>query len=486
MCKLISLSLIFEFIKLKQNKYTSIPKFFPGFSVYIIVQIIYLMKYAIVLPFFIITSANTTAQIITTVAGCDSSYRFAGDGRQATTATLNRPYKVTIDASGNLYVADGANFRIRKVDASGIIITIAGIGTSGFSGDGGRATAANISPAGMAFDRSGNLIFCDVDNNRIRKVDTHGIISTIAGTGVSGYSGDGGPATAAQFANPGDIAIDSSGNIYVADQLNACVRKINNSGIISSVAGGGVSGLGDGGPATSAVLVNPYGITVDRDGNLYIADVNNNRVRKVDTSGIITTIAGRTGLVGCSGDGGPATIADISFPTAVAVDARGNIFFTEAMCSSVRMINTSGTISTVAGTIGHNGFDGDGGPATAAHLNNPTDVKVDLSGSIYICDQANARVRYVKSILSINKIGKVGIDVKLNPNPSNGAITVSINSRPHEQFQITIINAVGQRVKGLTAVSGTPVNIQLDLPAGVYYCIVTDSENFACQQFEIR
>jgi sugar lactone lactonase YvrE len=278
---------------------------------------------------------------------------------------------------------------------SGTITTVAGNGTPGFSGDGGPATNARLAyPTGVAVDAAGNLYIADRLNSRVRKVSTSGTITTVAGDGSAGFSGDGGPATNAQLAGPYGVAVDAAGNLYIADFQNSRVRKVSTSGTITTVAGDGSFGFsGDGGPATNAQLAGPNGVAVDAAGNLYIADINNHRVRKVSTSGTITTVAGN-GTPGFSGDGGPATNARLRPPTGVAVDAAGNLYIADIFNQRVRKVSTSGTITTVAGT-GIYGFSGDGGPATNARLAYPSGVAVDAAGNLYIADQNNHRVRKV-------------------------------------------------------------------------------------------
>ena len=232
-----------------------------------------------------------------------------------------------MDARGNLYIADGWNHRIRGVSPSGIISTVAGNGAPWFSGDGGSATSASVcQPTGVAVDAAGNLYIADYGNHRIRGVSPSGIISTVAGSGTQGFSGDGGPATSASLNYPGSVAVDAAGNLYIADSQNDRIRKVSASGIISTVAGNGALGFsGDGGPASSASLLLPGGVAVDAAGNLYIADSQNDRIRKVSASGIISTVAG-SGAQGFSGDGGPATSALLYGPFGVAVDAAGDLY----------------------------------------------------------------------------------------------------------------------------------------------------------------
>jgi trimeric autotransporter adhesin len=364
------------------------------------VQIVYLPWYVIVISVvskmcdMCLRSGNG---VISTVAGT-GSYGYSGDGGIATSAALTYPLGVAIDASGNIYIADTYNNRIRMVTKStGIISTVAGTGSSSYRGDGGIATSAELSsPRGVAIDASGNIYIADAGNNRIRMVTkSTGIISTVAGTGSSGYSGDGGLARLALLNSPRGVAIDASGNIYIADTDNRCIRMVTKStGIISTVAGTGSSSYsGDGGLATSAKLYYPYGVAIDASGNIYIADAGNNRIRMVTKStGIISTVAG-TGSSGYSGDGGLAISAQLYDPSGVAFDASGNIYIADTINHCIRMVTKStGIISTVAGT-GSYGYSGDGGLATSTALRSPEGVAIDASGNIYIADTKNQRIR---------------------------------------------------------------------------------------------
>lgn len=335
-----------------------------------------------------------TAGIIFTIAGTGVG-GYSGDGGVATSAQLNYPYGLVIDANGNILFTDYFNNRIRKISPSGIITTIAGNGTGGYNGDGIAATTAELNgPLGITVDSLGNVFVADNVNNRIRKISTAGIITTIAGTGVEGYSGDGGAATSAQLFAPFDVKIDSSGNILIADATNQRVRKISTSGIITTIAGTGVKGFaGDGGTAVRAELNLPSAITIDPLGNILVSDYENNRVREINTSGIINTIAGN-GLSAANGDGGLATNAILYNPEAVFVDRIGNIYFPDN--NSVRKVDTTGIITTIVGT-GVAGFSGDGGLATKAQINGPFGVYVDLSGNIYIGSSFDFRIRKVNA-----------------------------------------------------------------------------------------
>jgi trimeric autotransporter adhesin len=330
----------------------------------------------------------TTAGVISTVAGNGTS-GYSGDEGPATAAQLSST-GVAIDSAGNLYIADKGNNRIRKVTPAGIISTVAGNGNQGYSGDGGPATAAQLNfPAGVAVDASGNLYLADVYNYRIRKITTEGIISTVAGNGTSGYSGDGGLATAAQLYYLDNVAVDAAGNLYITAYDR--VRQVTPAGIINTVAGGGAGALGDGGPATAANLGRPDGVAVDSVGNLYIA--KGNRILKVTAAGIISTVAG-SDISGYSGDGGPATEAQLAGASGVAIDSAGNLYIADRGNQRIRKVTAEGIISTVAGN-GTFGFSGDGGLAIEAQLSYPYGAAVDSAGSLYIGDEANTRIRKV-------------------------------------------------------------------------------------------
>jgi trimeric autotransporter adhesin len=293
---------------------------------------------------------------ITTVAGTGTPGD-SGDGGPATSAQLNNPSGVAVDSDGNLYIADYRSHRVRKVEPGGTITTVAGTGTYGSGGDGGPATAAQLAfPGGVAVDGDGNLYIADSDFDRVRKVAPGGTITTVAGTGTFGYSGDGGLATAAQLTAPGGVAVDGDGNLYIADTFNSRVRKVAPGGTITTVAGTGTYGSGgDGGPATAAQLTRPYGVAVDSAGNLYIADTDDDRVRKVAPGGTITTVAG-TGTAGYNGDNQQATAAQLNNPFGVAVDGAGNLYIADSDNSRVRRVQlAAGDI--VAGAFNSN-FDG--------------------------------------------------------------------------------------------------------------------------------
>ncbi len=342
---------------------------------------------------------GSNAQVIVTTAG-NGTAGLTGIGGSAFTAEINAPSGVATDASGNLYFSDENNHQVKMVNSCGVISIVAGSasGASGSTGDGGAATAALLnSPAGLAFDASGNLFVCDKGNQVIRKISTTGIITTVAGTkGFNGSTGDGAAATLAKLDAPKSVAVDGSGNLYVSDQNNHRIRKVNTAGIISNFAGNslGLNGsTGDGGAATAAKLNYPSGIALDASGNLYIADENNSEIRKVDGTGTITTVAGNL-TAGFAGDGGNATAANLNFPTGVYVDAASSkLYIADQSNNKIRVVTAAGVISTVAGSSTTSGYSGDNGAPTAAVLNAPYFVSGNASGRIFFSDKNNNRVR---------------------------------------------------------------------------------------------
>ena len=338
---------------------------------------------------------NLPNNIITTIAG-NGTTGFAGDGGPATNAVFFYPLGMAMNSAGNLYIVDELNERLRRIAPNGIITTVAGNGTDGYSGDGGQAVFASLStPQGAAVDAANNIYISEAGNQRIRKVDAYGYISTFAGNGTAGYAGDGGPATSASLNYPNGMAMDPAGGLLVADSGNARIRRIGPDGIITTVAGNGAKGAGgDGGAATNASLNYPEGVDVDAQGDIFIADMGNNRVREVDTNGIITTIAG-SGAYAFSGDGGPAINAALNQPIDVHPDNHGNVFIVDSHNNCIRMIDTNGIINTIAGRGGGIGYTGDGIPATYAYMNTPWNIVFDSAGNYYLSDSSNQRVRKV-------------------------------------------------------------------------------------------
>jgi len=340
-----------------------------------------------------------TGEIIT-VAGT-GDYSFSGDGGPALNASFKSPFGIASDKDGNIYVCDNINNRIRKVATDGTISTIAGNGTDGYDGDGDAAINASIGgPTCLNFDGAGNLYFTDGFNNVVRKISTSGFITTVAGNGTAGFKGDGGPAASAELNIPSGVFVAPNGNIYIGDANNFRIRMINSSGIISTVAGDGTTNFsGDGGPAIAAALgFTDGGLTMDHSGNIYITFRTQQRIRKINSAGIISTIAGNgtwSGTSAPNGDNGPAINATLSGSAGIVTDLPGNIYFTDIEEQRIRMINTSGIITTIAGSGLLPGFAGDGGPATAATLSNPWNITLDPLGNIYFTDLGNSRIRKI-------------------------------------------------------------------------------------------
>lgn len=433
----------------------------------------------IAIAFACLLSSNITAQIITTIAG-DGDAGYSGDGAAATAAELNHPINITFDHSGNLFIADQNNHAIRKVTPSGIISVVAGNGSLGFTGDNGPAIAAQLNyPAGISFNTSGDLFIADQYNNVIRKVNSSGIISTVAGGGIGG---DGGPATDARLVLPAGITMDRFDNLYIAEYGNNRVRKVDASGTITTVAGIFIhlGYSGDDGPATAAELCEPNDVAINVAGNLLIVDKNNNSIRQVSASGTITTIAGH--FSSCiefgsyGGDGAAATAAHLNGPMGVVADVSGNIYIADQANAVIRKINTSGIISTIAGNNIH-GYSGDNGIATSAQLRSPIGLAMDSLGNLYVADQYNNRVRKINlNSLNCNELTSSGEKISLNPNPNSGTFTLkaSPNTTSNNYLPVEVTNIFGQTVykNYLVMQNGViEMEIKLDehLPNGMYF-----------------
>jgi len=408
---------------------------------------------------FAIEVASTGAQTVTTVAG-NGAASFGGDNGQATSAGLNRPRGVAFDASGNMYIADEMNHRIRRVTTGGVITTFAGNGTGGFSGDGGAAVNAQLNqPEDVFVDASGTVYIADSSNHRIRRVTSGGTISTVAGTGAFGFNGDSQTAVNAQLNRPVGITMDASGNLYIADASNHRIRKIATNGTISTVAGNGVQGYsGNGGSATSASLRFPVGIALDSGSNLYIADAGNHVVREVTPGGIIFNAAGNGAGAGTdsgsfSGDGGAAVSAGLNTPRDVVVDSAGNLFIADSANYRVRKVTPSGSISTVAGT-GFDGFSGDGGLALAATFNLPWAVAMNASGSLFVGDMFNNRIRRISGAGGAALPLPSGAPSGGNGNPSVSSGGV-LNNASYNRASLSMAPGIIAAVFGSNLTDGT-------------------------------
>jgi len=399
-----------------------------------------------------IASVNAFGQAILPIAGGR-----VDDQHAATSAALGYPQDVEVDSAGNLYIADGLNHRIRRVDAvTGIFTTVAGNGSAAFSGDGGPATSAALKdPAGIALDASGNLYIADSGNNRIRRVDAATkIITTVAGDGTSAFAGDGGPATAAGLSFPSGVAVDVSGNLYIADTGNSSIRKVlGTTKIISTIVG-------------SADLDNPFGVVVAASGNIYIPDTNNSRVLKLDAATQkLTLVAGAS--FGFSGDGGPASASALKVPIGMAVDAAENLYIADSFNNRIRRVDaTTGIINTIAGT-GQGGFIGDGAAATSANIDDPNGVAVDAAGNVYIADSNNNRVRKIDATtkkmttVSGGPLGDGGL-------PTNAQLVFPSGTAVDAAGNVYIADARDARVRRIDAAAGTIDTVAtLGYPAAV-------------------
>jgi Secretion system C-terminal sorting domain len=343
---------------------------------------------------FSLTQATSFAQVINTAAGNGTS-SFGGDTGPATAASMVSPWGVAVSPSGYVYISDQGNNRVRSINTTGLMGTAVGTGVAGYSGDSGPAAAARINtPRGVAEDRSGNMYIADQNNNVVRKVSSSGIISTFAGNGTSGYSGDNGPAVLAKLSFPQAVAADKSGNVYIAD-LNQVIRRVSTLGVITTIAGhAGTTGYsGDGGPATAATFNNIYGLCVDTSGNIYIADNGNNVIRKINTAGVISTYAGNS-TAGYSGDNGPATAAELNSPMGVTTNKAQELYIADQTNNVIRKVTVGGTIITFAAT-GIAGYTGDHGYAILARINSPAGITCDTSGNVYFADNGNFVVRKI-------------------------------------------------------------------------------------------
>ena len=415
------------------------------------------------------------AQIITTIAG-NGTNGYSGDGGQATLAEIGGSGgNVLFDHAGNIYFCDQNNVRIRKVNTSGVISTFAGNGVTGFSGDGGLATAAEFSEnTVITFDSSQNMYVVDFGNNRIRKINTSGIINTFAGNGNQSYGGDGGPATAAALNWPCCAITDDTGNVYIADSWNNIIRKVNTSGTITLYAGNVMQGFsGDGGPALQAEMNKPFRIAFDKQWNMYVADAFNNVIREINISGTITTVAGNTAQ-GFYGDGLQATNAELSSPYGVCVDDTGNIYIADTQNNRVRKVNTSGIISTIAGN-GTASYSGDGGTATAAELDYPTGLDINYKGNLFIDDYYNSRVRKItlNTLEGTDAIADKS-EMQIYPNPSKGVFTFEMKNEKVGMKNVEVYNTLGEEVYSQPVICNSQFVIDLsNQPNGVYLYRVT-------------
>ncbi len=423
----------------------------------------------------LLAAGDTQAQgIITTIAG-NTVTQYIGDGWPATNYSLAQPSGMCVDGAGNVYVSDFADHRIRKIDTHDTLFTISGDGTAGYTGDGGPfAAAVYRNPSGICMDAAENLYICEWYNDVVRKVNrSTGIITTVCGMGMGGFAGDGAAATAAHMETPKGICVDHAGNLYVADYGNHRIRKVDAiTGIITTVAGTGVAGYsGDNGPATAAKIAYPNAISADSMGNIFISDYGNNRIRKIAAgTGEISTYAG-TGVMGYTGDGGAAVAAKLVRPNSVHISRNGNLYISDNGNNVIRKVSPDGIIITVAGN-GSFGFAGDNGPATNATFNGPSAVFTDAAENLYIADGEASTVRKVTPI--VNAITEVSEPAQfmVYPNPSSGAFTLQASKVVGSPAVLQIYNALGQVVY-TQHFAAQYANIDLSQqPPGAYYLTV--------------
>jgi hypothetical protein len=421
-------------------------------------------------------SASAQYRRIITLAGKGGTGAYSGDGYTALNAFFNGPDAVALDKAGNVYIVDFYNNRVRKVfKSTGQVVNFAGTGIGGYGGDGSAATSADMVPQGVAADMRGNVFISDANTGVVRKVNLLGIITTYAGGNGYGYSGDGGPATHAKLSAPSGLFTDGRSNLYICDAANHVIRKVDTFGVITTVAGNDTAGYaGDGGFATDARLDSPYAVAVDKHGSIYIADHNNNVIRKVDaTTGIISTIAGIAGSYGYTGDHGLATAATLNNPKGIAVDTSLNIYISDADNNVIRKVDTGGIITTSVGN-GYPGFGGDLGDPLGANIFSPYGLAVDISGSLYIADANNQRVRKVYfTTLGVDDVVKVN-GVGVYPNPIENEINVtglSINDK------ICIYDHAGRAVSATWTVTNTGLQTFgiNNLADGIYALQVIDN-----------
>ncbi|MBX2905456.1 MAG: T9SS type A sorting domain-containing protein [Taibaiella sp.] len=443
------------------------------------------MKYITLLfaSIFFITTAHS--QVIVTVAGTGGA-GFGGDGGPATSAHILTPYGVTVDKNGELYICDIGNRRIRKVTPAyeGVISTVAGNGTAGFSGDGFAAIYAQMDGAwDVALDFRGNVYFADGGNNRVRKISTSGIVTTYAGTGVASYNGDGIPATSANLNGPTSVCTDDTGNVYIVDRLNNRIRKVDTFGLITTIVGNGTVGFSpDGGKADTASVKEIWFARVDRGGFLFFCD--NYRLRKINAMGQLVTIAGN-GTEGDAGDGGPAIAAELKI-SAIALDTSGNAYIACGSSNKVRRVSKDGIINTVAGS-GLAGYYGDGGNPLSAKLNGCSGVAVSVNGDIFISDLANHRIRMVTMrSVGLTEAVKENVAMEIYPNPAQEIVTIMLRSSNDIDAEASITTLDGKVVDTFCLRTNTPVTITTGWPTGTYTLSITADGKVYNRTFSIN
>ncbi len=442
------------------------------------------VKFLAAVFLFVFCHVAVTAQVIVTVAGVGVD-GYSGDGGPATNAKMNGPSAIAFDKGGNFYFTEESNPTIRKVSPSGIISRFAGNGTAGYSGDGGPAGAALIGGSGgLAVDKWNNIYVGDGDNHRIRKITTDGVIRTIAGTGVAGYNGDGISALSAQLNYPHGVGVDDTGNVYICDRMNFRLRKVDTFGNISTIAGTGVMGFtADGARADTAAINESWYVVVDKTGDIYFMDKA--RIRKIAaTDHKLSTIAGN-GIDAYSGDGGPATAASIGTQY-FTFDSVGNMFLAEGGVCRIRKVTTDGNISTIVGN-GLVGIDPEGVNLSAARVLSPTGIAFSPAGELYFTEKTGAKVRKITLAWDgVNEVNEKSVGLEVFPNPTHGRASVRINAIEREA-NLTMIDARGVAVRTMTVPCNVTKEIDVSgLQPGVYTVNTKAGNTDASKQLIIK
>lgn len=425
------------------------------------------------------------AQIIVPIAGSGGTVDADGP---ATAVALDNPMNIAFDDTGSLYICDWYHHKLRKVKPSyqGYMTTIAGNGVSGDWGDGGPASAAGLGAIlDVAIDKRGNIYLADAFYHKVRKIDVYGNIATFAGTGIAGYNGDGIAAIGAKLNSPYAVKVDDTGNVYIGDRRNFRLRKVDTFGIITTIAGTGVAGFsGDGGAATAAKTNGLISISLDTSGNIFFSD--STRVRKITADGTVITVAGN-GVLAFFGDGGVATAASIR-PASIFVDKTGVLYIADGTNHRIRKVGVDGVINTIAGT-GMAGGGGDWGPALMAKLCTPSGIAVNVDGDIYFSNECGASVKMItnKDLASIGLEPTELPTMVVAPNPGHGKIRVSLTGQWHGIVKVTATNDVGKVITQFQGQSGKINECPDQLPPGVYVITATDnSEHIAAQKVIVQ
>ncbi len=430
---------------------------------------------AVLFAYLFLLCAPANAQVISTVAG-DGTSGYSGDGGYAVSAKLNHPDMVKFDGQGNMYIADEHNNAVRKVSVWGIITTIAGNGTADAYGRGGLATAAHLfRPTDIAFDKKGNIYIAEGGNNMISKIATNGLITTFAGNGVNGNIGDSVAATTAQLRNPIGLVFDEIGNLYFSSNGSGTIRKIDTNGYITTIAGTtGVLGYaGDNGPATAAELGLTGYLAFGPNKDLYIPDYLKHVVRRIDSFGVITTVAGN-GAMGTAGDGGPATAANIGSPYSIFFDYKNDMYVSDRFEYLIRKVDGAGVISTICGT-GVAGFDGDGDIPIATQFNADLNLSdSDKAGNYYIADPMNNRVRKIgRYTTGLKQVSNVQPVISVYPNPAHTVLNIS--SAGNSLIRVLVVDITGHTVIDHAFANTNKTEIDISsLSNGTYFLKVNE------------